>query len=385
MSITLDDVLMLTGRLDDSPGFDVPRERFRRYLGTHLSDAGSARAVIEPCQQLVDEQHHRALQDLVVVLGRPLGFETSFGSYAPATGGEGCWRSPGRLVVAIELRTNQTSGADFDRLSHTMAAHLAASHSESSIRVIGLSVVTPLYPARDRLERQVADRWDTPIRIVSVRSLLVLADMATAGRLQHGDIVRLLDTVPSLDFVAGLLGATPSSGAPAPSPAAGIQVTDVRAPTSFWLAAVTGDNVITAERFLEVVVRKRGIFGVRDDAGPSGAARPGDRICFFLAGRGVVGHGNVAEIGPTGAGLRDGHQYSQLLRLEHTRLYLDAPVAPEIETTLRLSVARGDRAADRPAFLRITEREFLALTREQSKAADVPRVLSTAVSDAASR
>ena len=367
MSVTLDDVLALAGRLDDSGGFDAPRERFRRFLTEHATGAQTARSFIEPCQQLVDEQHHRALQDLVAILGRPLGFETSFGSYEPVAGArsyEGCWWSGTGLEVVLEVRTNQTARADFDRLERSMAAHAATARPGPAGRVLGLSVVTPLFHARDRLEQSLDRQMDWPIRIVSIRSLLLLADLAGTGRLPHADVVRLFDTVPPLDFVAGLLGtAAPETAKDAPAPAA------------CWLAGVTGDNAITPERFLEVVVGKRRLFGVRDSPSVQTAARAGDRICFFLAGKGVVGHADVSSIGPGGAGLRDGHQYSQLLRLERTRLYLDAPVTPDLETTLRLRAARGEAGAEGPPLVRISDREFAALTAERERAvrAEDPR------------
>ena len=363
MSVTLDDVLSLAGRLDDNGGFDAPRERFRRFLTEHVTGAHGARSFIEPCRQLVDEQHHRALQDLVVILGRALGFETSFGSYEPMAASpsyEGYWRSRSGLEVVLEVRTNQTGGADFDRLGRSIAAHLATTRSGSAARVLGLSVVTPLFHARDRLEQSLDRPMDWPIRIVSIRSLLLLADLAGDGRLPHADIVRLFDSVPPLDFVAGLLGTAASE-----------TTTDTPARAACWLAGVTGDNAITPERFLEAVVGKRRVFGVRDSASAHDAAHQGDRICFFLAGKGVVGHADVSAIGPSGAGLRDGHQYSQLLRLERTRLYLDAPVTPDLETTLRLRAGRGDDDAAGPPLLRISDREFAALTAERERGVGV--------------
>jgi hypothetical protein len=375
MSITLDEILMLAGRLDDAAGFDAPRERFRRFLSDHVTTAQSGRAFIEQSQRLVDEQHHRALQDLVVLLGRPLGFETSFGSYRSVSGlstNEGFWRSRGRLDVVLELRTNLTTGTDVDSLARSVAAHIATSRPGSDARVVGLSVLTSLYPGRERLEQSLeAGKRGIAIRIMSLRSLLVLADLADAGRLTHADILRLLDAVPPIDFVAGLLAtvAHPTASAPL-SAEAPVPTRETSSRPTCWLAAVTGDNVITAERFLEVVVGKRRIFGVRAIDSSDGAARPGDRICFFVAGRGAVGHAEVSAIGPSGTGLRDGHQYSQLLQLEHTRLHLDTPVSPELETTLRLRAAASHTGPGGHAFLRISEREYLALTGANDPATD---------------
>jgi hypothetical protein len=52
----------------------------------------------------------------------------------------------------------------------------------------------------------------------------------------------------------------------------------------FWLATVDGDSAITAERFVEVVIGKRHIFGVRGDGHPSGTVHPGRPDLFLRAG-----------------------------------------------------------------------------------------------------
>ena len=114
MSVALDELLLLVGRLDDAPGFDTPRERFRRFLVERVRDVSTARALIEDCQRSVGEQRHRALQDLVVLLGRFLRFEATFGPYERSADNAriaGHWRSPGLLTVAIEIRTEQSKGA----------------------------------------------------------------------------------------------------------------------------------------------------------------------------------------------------------------------------------------------------------------------------------
>ena len=46
MTVTLNELLMLVGRLDDSAGFDTPRERFRRFLVEHVTGAHTARSLI---------------------------------------------------------------------------------------------------------------------------------------------------------------------------------------------------------------------------------------------------------------------------------------------------------------------------------------------------
>ena len=117
MNVTVSQVLAMVGRLDDSPGFDTPRERFRRFLVQRITDPQAARLVIQQCQQMSGEQNHRALQDAVVLLGRFLGFHTAFRQYqhdpgaAPITGE---WESRRRLRVLLSLCTDQTAAIELE-------------------------------------------------------------------------------------------------------------------------------------------------------------------------------------------------------------------------------------------------------------------------------
>jgi len=154
MSLTLDELLPLVGRLDDAPGFDTPRERFRRFLLERVTDVPTASALIEDCQRSVGEQHHRALQDLIVVLGRLLRFEITFGTYERSSGGvrvDGQWRSPD-LAVVLEIRTEQTT-ATLEGLARATAA--TATRVDAGSR-IGLCVVARQYAAQGKLTHTLA-------------------------------------------------------------------------------------------------------------------------------------------------------------------------------------------------------------------------------------
>ena len=67
MSITLKQILDLVGRLDDSPGDDTPRERFRRFLKENVKEVGQVRDYVEECirtlpygEQLIREYYEIA-------------------------------------------------------------------------------------------------------------------------------------------------------------------------------------------------------------------------------------------------------------------------------------------------------------------------------------
>ena len=323
------------------------------------------RTLIDQVPHVVDEQHHRALQDLVVLLGRSLGFDTTFGNYLPGTAGlnhNGHWRSRTRLDVVLELRTNHTLTVDVDLLERSIAAHASSASRGPHARAIGLAVLTPAYPSRGRLEESLsAARLDVTIRVLSLRSLLFLSDCVRDGLLTHDDIVRLLETVATPDFVIGMFEKLVHPDAP--------DVVEVRsaqrrgeATPALWLATVDGDGAISAERFVEVVIGKRRIFGVRGDGYPSGTVQPGDRICFYVPERGAVGRADVASLEAKGTGLRDVQQYSQLVRLDNVELHPEAPLVPDSETMLRIRAAQGDASPRWHPLMRISEQIFASLT-----------------------
>jgi hypothetical protein len=358
MSITLLELLMLVGRLDDEPGFDTARERYRRFLLEHVSTIPIYRAFVDQCQHALDEQQHRALQDLVVLLGRFLGLETKFGSYGPGTGScEGLWRSRGRLDVHLDVRTAQTGGADLENLSRRL---IAPASGGTSARSIGLCVTLPLYPNRSRLDETLAAGSHPTVRIASLRSLIELAVMVDAGSIGHQDVVNLLDTSNGLDFVIGLIQRV----APAPCTDTHTSAQSREADPGFWLATVTGDPAIDPEQFLERVIGRRQIFGVSGTL--DGAASPGDWICFYIPEKGVVGRAQVGWIVTERSGLRDAHQYCQMFRLDKVDLHVNAPIHPDFEAQLRLRAARAT-IGPAPSLLRISQRDFVALTTSEAE------------------
>lgn len=108
--ISLDDILDLVGRLDDSPGTDASRERFRQHLQKKIVEVGQLRDYIEACLRTSGEQYARALQDLVNHLGTFLGFSVTYGRYQGVqkqVGFDGLWKSSGSLRVVIEVKTTE--------------------------------------------------------------------------------------------------------------------------------------------------------------------------------------------------------------------------------------------------------------------------------------
>lgn len=363
MSVTLEQILSLSGPLDDTPGFDSARERFRRFLLEHAADPHGARALIEQGQHLPGEQHHRALQDLVVLLGKFIGFETTFGAYAPPPASlkhHGHWKSRLRLHVVLEVRSDPATPPDVVALVRSVAAN-AASPRASSWRFAGLCVVTPLFASRHKIEETIASAKPAfPVGVVALRSLLQLADFVAAGRVSHEDAARLLESNLPVDYSVELLERLTAKRAPAA--ASPIRTAPALEGTSYWIATVAPDYATTPEQLLELVVSRRHIFGVADAGAAQPTARSGDWICFYIAGKGVVGRARVLSPASSTSGVRDAHRFKQLLHLEDLELHLHAPVALDFETQLRLRTAAGGSNRQTQQLVRISHESFVGLT-----------------------
>ena len=65
MAISLTQILSLVGKLDDTPGDDTARERFRQYLKENVKNAVNIRDYVQECISISGDQYNRALQDLI--------------------------------------------------------------------------------------------------------------------------------------------------------------------------------------------------------------------------------------------------------------------------------------------------------------------------------
>jgi hypothetical protein len=175
-------------------------------------------------------------------------------------------------------------------------------------------------------------------------------------------VVRLLGSGLGLDFIADLLER--AGGA-----VREIKETEVTTPapvsseSRFWLATINADQGATPEEFVELVIGKRQIFGVVENGNPQNTAQPGDRLCLYIPGKGVVGHCQVRAIAEGVTGLRDPHRFSKLLHLEDAILHVNAPVPPEEEMQLRMRALRADRHAHQLTLL--SAHDFAALIHKE--------------------
>jgi len=363
MSLSLAELLPLVGRLDDAPGFDTARERFRRFLLERATHLPTIQALIQECQRSVGEQHHRVLQDLIAVVGRVLGFTITFGSYegtADDADAPGRWRSAGLLDVVLQIETDQTA-ATLEPLAHAVAAHRTAGDCEAL--TIGLCVVARQAAARGKLAKQIAQGQFADIRVVSVGSLLSLAAHVAADRVSHAEVVELLQTSAALDFMIDLM-TRPDAAVRSSEPSTEERrrpVVDEARP-AFWVAIISGDAMVAPERWLASVIAERHLLAVCDGDQGRGRGSPGDWVCFFLASKGIVGHAQLAYIVEDGASVvRHTEKFGRVYRLAHVTLY-ERAVVQALRAGRPFAVPSGQAQVAGSYLTPIARQDFMALT-----------------------
>jgi hypothetical protein len=359
MDFTLDQLLTVIGRLEDTPGFDTPRERFRRFLNERLNGFDSARQVIQYCREHSGEQSHRALQDALALSGRLLGFDTTFGRYQPDAGVppvHGTWQSRRRLRVTLLVCSDQTKDLDLDAVTQTLA------DGEAGIPRVALLVVTPLYAGKERLEQSLAAGKHPQVRLITLRGFLRLGGMVAEGHLSHEDVVQLLNPAVTLDSRLDLLERVASAARREP---AADQITPQvaepdRHERRYWVNALRPDPFTPTERIVGSLIATRQILGINPAPGLEDRVRVGDGICVFIAGRGIVAHAQVAGILTDGSRMiRDSKRFTHVLRLTDVAVY-DVPVVPSQELVRKLDLALTEDVAAVTAA--IARREFESIT-----------------------
>src|SRR6266700_6055540 len=214
ITLTLNQILELVGKLDDTEGGETPRERFRHFLQQNVLEIGQIQDYVEECLRSSGDQYNRALQDLVNHLGRFLGFEVTFGRYQGVRGKigfDGHWTSPTDFHVVIEVKTTDVYAIK----TAPLVGYIDELISEKSItswdHALGLYIVgRPDAELRQLENAIVAERRTHQLRIISTESLLALAEMMNEYQIPHEEILPLLrpsgSTIdPTVDLMARLI------------------------------------------------------------------------------------------------------------------------------------------------------------------------------------
>jgi len=397
MPFSLNSVLNLVGHLDDTPGDDTARERFRGFLSREVEEVGQARDLIEECLRESGTQHARALQDLVNHTGRFLGFEVEHGRYQGVPGEighDGLWSSPTGFHVVIETKTTET----FNIKTSTLVGYINELISEQRISdwesAMGLYVIGNPDPEVKQLKNAiVAENKTDQLRIISIDALLSLAELLSKYDVSHEDALAVLSpSGPSIDPIANLMerivvqeqvrqgDETSSQKAETETEKTPATISEPEeqalssSETSYWLAPVSGKGDMGPKKVIYQHVGKDQIFGYGKSTPGRKDLSPGDQIAFYASGEGVVGHAEVSsrperkETPSNYLPVPDAEEYPYIFDLCNPSLYADNPVV--IDQSLRRKLDAFENSDPSAAWgwfvvstSKVTEHDFKVLTR----------------------
>jgi hypothetical protein len=239
---------------------------------------------------------------------------------------------------------------------------------------LGLYVVGRPNPELRQLENAIiAEKRTAQLRVVSVDSLLSLAEMMHEFDVSHKDILSILRPSgpmidPLVNLMAGLVAQTEleeaeeQAAAPPPVEVPGGE-------TAYWLTPVRSDEEQTAEQVVESLVGKAKIYAFGERTPGRKHLKPGDWICFYATGKGVVAHARVASPPEKKEDHRVRHAetYPWVFNVENAKLYLQSPVPIDAGLRGRLEAFKG-RVSNKSwawfvqATRRISKQDFEVLT-----------------------
>ena len=374
-AISLQQILNLVGKLDDSPGIETPRERYRAFLKDNVQEVGQIRDYIEECLRLTDDQYYRALQDLVNHLGSLLGFEVEFGRYHGIKGEigfDGLWKSPSGSHIIVEVKTTEAYAIK----TSTLVGYVNQLISEKQIpawdNTLGLYVVGHPDPEIRQLENAiVAEKRMSQLRIISVESLLNLAEMMNEYDVSHEDILAiLLPSGPRVDPVVELMARIVAQAPPGELPPEEEPPSEA-GEINYWLTPVRSEPEATAEQVIQTLVRQEGIYAFGERTPGRKHLKPGDWLCFHASGKGVIAHAKVTSKPEKKPHPKVKHpdKYPWVFKVGQAKLYLDNPVIIDAEVRAKLEAfQKRDLSKSWGWYVQATRRigrnDFNILTRQ---------------------
>ena len=378
MSISLNQILALVGKLDDSPGEDTPRERFRRFLKENVNEVGQVRDYIEECLRVSGDQYNRALQDLVNYLGHFLEFDVTFGRYHGVQGQigfDGHWKSPTGFHIVAEVKTTETYAIKTSILVGYIDELISEKRITNWENALGLYVIGRPDPEIHQLENAIlAEKRTHQLRIISMESLLSLTEMMSEYDVTHQDILAVFrPSGPTIDPVVDLMArlVAQRQAEELPEKEALLIEPSEEKEIAHWLTPVKSDEEQTAEEVIQTLVGQEKIYAFGERTPGRKHIKPGDWICFYATGKGVVAHAKVLTRPEKKLHkmVRHPETYPWVFGLENPHLYLNEPVVIDVAVRNQLDAFR-DRDPNKSwawfvqATRRISQHDFEILIKQ---------------------
>jgi hypothetical protein len=182
----------------------------------------------------------------------------------------------------------------------------------------------------------------------------------------HHEAVKLLKSGFALDFVIDLLErsaavATPAQPEEVPETPPRAARADHRAP-AFWVATITGNQTGSPDRLVRSVIANRRVLAICHSGRFRADGAPGDWVCFFLPGKGIVGHAQLMSAIEDGTPVvRQASRFSRVYRLADVTLY-DQPVVKALRAERPFALPPVDMPLAGACLTPIAPHDFISLT-----------------------
>jgi hypothetical protein len=354
MQATLKEILDLVGNLDDSKGNDVSRERFRNYLKNNLVEVGQIRDYIEESLRNSGPQYNRAFQDLVNYLGNFLGFEVNYGRYSGVKreiGHDGHWISPEGFHIVIEVKSSEIypikTSILLEYINQLISQHTIPNNDKE---VLGLYVVGKSDPEIQQLKNAIiAENRTLQLRLISVEYLISLAELMNEYDVSHKDVLSIIQpSGPSIDSTVDIMERLSSQNISSIEESNEIKVKETKVSISedlvnYWLTPVKNKDGETAVETIKTLVEKEQIYAFGDKTPGRKTMKPGDMICFYESGNGVVAHAEIVSFPENNPhkSVNDPESYPWTFKLKDPILYIENPVIIDKNLRSQLDAFKG--------------------------------------------
>lgn len=389
VAITLDQLLLLVGELNDQQGKDTPRDRFRQFLDSSVTALGTVRDYVNVCLNNKGDQYDRALQDLVNHVGRIMGFEVEFGRYSGVVndiGHDGLWRADGFSIVAEVKKTDAFTIKSATLLGYINSL-IDAGRIASADTAMGLYIFGKPVPEMGQLEASILQGGHAQrLRIATVDDVLSLADLVQQQRLSRDEALGLLRPVgvrvgSVVQVLARIAADAPEVTDDAPeeilttaySSETKQSVTELTSPLSggpmYLLTPVSSEDGVSAEATIRSLL-DQGVYVFGNRTTGRKSLKAGDKIAFYESGKGVVASADIASTAEQKKVrfVKDPDKYPWAFNVTNVRYFFDQPVILDAALRSLLDRYKGrDPAAPWSWFVqgtrKVSEHDFKILTR----------------------
>lgn len=217
----------------------------------------------------------------------------------------------------------------------------------------------------------VAEKRLGQLRIISVESLLNLAELMNEYKVDHEDMLAiLLPSGPRVDPVVELMARVVAQPPPVELPPEEEKPSET-GEVNYWLTPVRSEAEATAcMQVIQTLVEQEGVYAFGERTPGRKNLKPGDWLCFHASGKGVIAHAKVMskpEKKPHPK-VRHPDKHPWTFRVEEAKLYLNDPVIIDAKVRAKLETFQN-RDLNRPwgwfvqATRRISANDFDILTR----------------------